>query len=77
MKKLQILGIGCAKCSNLVAATEQAAKSLGLEYQIEKVTDLHEIMAFGVMMMPALVVDGKVKVAGRVPSVDDIKRMLA
>jgi small redox-active disulfide protein 2 len=77
MKKLQILGTGCAKCTNLAAATEQAAKSLGLEYEIEKVTDLQEIMSFGVMMTPALVMDGKVKVAGRVPSVDDIKRMLA
>jgi len=77
MKKLQILGTGCAKCANLAAATEQAANSLGLEYQIEKVTDLKEIMTFGVMMTPALVVDGKVKVAGRVPSVEDLKKMLA
>jgi small redox-active disulfide protein 2 len=77
MKRLQILGTGCAKCANLAAATEQAAKSLGLEYQMEKVTDLKEIMTFGVMMTPALVVDGKVKVAGRVPSVEDLKKMLA
>jgi small redox-active disulfide protein 2 len=76
MKKLQILGTGCAKCTNLAAATEQAAQALGLEYQIQKVSDLKEIMSFGVMMTPALVVDGKVKVAGRVPSVDDLKRML-
>ncbi len=76
MKKLQILGMGCAKCTNLAAATEQAAKTLGLEYQIEKVSDLNQIMSFGVMMTPALVVDGKVKVAGRVPSVEDIKKML-
>ncbi len=77
MKKLQILGAGCAKCANLAAATEQAAKSLDLEYEIEKVTDLQQIMTFGGMVTPALVVDGKVKVAGRVPSVDDLKRMLA
>ena len=76
MKKLQILGTGCAKCANLATATEQAAKSLGLEFQMEKVTDLKEIMTFGVMMTPALVVDGKVKVAGRVPSVEDLKSML-
>ena len=76
MKKLQILGTGCTKCANLAAVTEQAAKSLGLEYQMEKVTDLKEIMTFGVMMTPALVVDGKVKVAGRVPSVEDLKSML-
>ena len=77
MKKLQILGTGCPKCANLAAATEQAAKSLGLEYQMEKVTDLNKIMTFGVMMTPALVVDGKVKVAGRVPSAEDLKKMLA
>ncbi len=77
MKKLQILGGGCAKCINLATVTEQAAKSLGLEYQIEKITELHRIMSFGVMMTPALVVDGQVKVAGRVPSLEDIKKMLA
>ena len=76
MMRLQILGTGCAKCNNLAAATEQAAKALGLEYQLEKVTDLKEIMSFGVMMTPALVVDGKVKVAGRVPSADDLKQLL-
>lgn len=77
MKRLQILGTGCAKCANLAAATEQAAKSLGLEYQMEKVTDLQRIMSFGVMMTPALVVDGTVKIAGRVPSVEDLKKLLA
>ena len=77
MKKLQILGMGCARCTNLASATEEAAKTLGIEYQIEKVTDLNKIMSFGVMMTPALVVDGKVKAAGRVPSVEDIKKMLA
>ncbi len=77
MKKLQILGMGCARCTNLAAATEEAAKTLGIEYQIEKVTDLNKIMSFGVMMTPALVVDGDVKAAGRVPSVEDIKKMLA
>ena len=76
MKRLQILGTGCAKCANLAAATEEAARALGLEYQIEKVTDLKDIMSFGVMMTPALVVDGKVKVAGRVPPLDVIKRLL-
>jgi small redox-active disulfide protein 2 len=77
MMRLQILGTGCAKCNNLAAATEQAAKALGLEYQLEKVTDLQQIRSFGVLMTPALVVDGKVKVAGRVPSLDDLKRLLA
>ncbi len=76
MKKLQILGAGCAKCANLAAVTEQAARTLGIPYEMEKVTDLNRIMSFGVMMTPALVVDGKVKAAGRVPSIEDIKRML-
>ena len=76
MKKLQILGTGCAKCANLAAATEQAAKTLGIDYELEKVTELNQIMTFGVMMTPALVVDGKVKLAGRVPSVEEIKKLL-
>jgi small redox-active disulfide protein 2 len=76
MKKLQILGTGCAKCNALTTATEKAAQTLGLEYELEKVTDLNRIMSFGVMMTPALVVDGKVKVSGKVPSVDDLKKLL-
>lgn len=76
MKKLQILGTGCAKCNALTQATEKAAQALGLQYELEKVTDLNRIMLFGVMMTPALVVDGKVKVAGKVPSVEEIKTML-
>ena len=76
MKKLQILGTGCAKCNALTMATEKAAQTLGLEYELEKVTDLNRIMSFGVMMTPALVVDGKVKVSAKVPSVDDLKKLL-
>ena len=75
--KLQILGTGCAKCNALTMATEKAAQTLGLQYELEKVTDLNKIMSFGVMLTPALVVDGKVKVSGKVPSVDDIKKLLA
>ena len=77
MKKLQILGTGCAKCTKLAEATEHAAQSLGLPYEIEKVTEIQRIMTFGVMTTPALVVDGVVKVIGRVPSVDEMKEMLA
>jgi small redox-active disulfide protein 2 len=77
MKKLQILGTGCAKCGKLYEVTEQAAKELGVPYEMNKVTDLKQIMALRVMVTPALVVDGAVKVAGRVPSVDEIKKMLA
>ncbi len=74
--KIQILGGGCPKCKALAENAETAAKELGLEYEIEKVTDLNEIMAFGVMMTPGLVVDGEVKVVGKVPSATEIKEML-
>ena len=74
--KIQILGTGCPKCKKLAEAVEAAVKELGLDSKVEKVTDIKEIMSFGVMMTPALVVDGKVKVAGKVPSVDEIKRLL-
>lgn len=76
MKKLQILGIGCPKCQKLTDSTEQAAKELGINYEIVKVTDLKEIMSFGVMMTPALAVDGVVKLAGHIPSVEEIKKMI-
>ncbi len=76
MKNLKILGTGCPKCTKLFQQTEEAAKSLGLEYTMEKVTEINQIMGYGAMMTPALVVDGEVKVAGRVPSVDEIKQML-
>jgi small redox-active disulfide protein 2 len=76
MKKLQILGTGCPKCKKLAENTEAAAKALGIEYVIEKVTDINEIMKFGVMMTPALAVDGQVKVVGKVPDAEAIKPML-
>jgi small redox-active disulfide protein 2 len=77
MKTLQILGMGCQKCRTLTERAEQAAHALGLEYTLEKVTDLDAIVASGAMATPALVVDGQLKVAGRVPTVDAIKAMLA
>ena len=76
MKRIQILGTGCPKCKQLAEAAERAAKDLGLDYEIEKVTDISEIMKYGVMMTPALAVDGEVKTAGEVPSPDEIKKML-
>ena len=76
-KLLQILGTGCPKCKKLAENTEAAAKALGIEYTLEKVTDIGQIMKFGVMMTPGLAVDGVVKVVGKVPSVDDVKKMLA
>jgi len=75
--RIQILGTGCPKCKKLAENAEAAAKGLGLEYKIEKVTEINEIMRFGVMTTPALVIDGTVKVAGKVPSVEEIKKMLA
>ena len=76
MKKIQILGTGCPKCKKLAENAEAAAKDLGIEYTLEKVTKINEIMKFGVMVTPALAVDGQVKVVGKVPSPDEIKKML-
>jgi small redox-active disulfide protein 2 len=77
MKKIQILGTGCPKCKKLAENAEAAAKALGLDCSVEKVTNLNEIMAFGVMVTPALAVDGQVKAVGKVPSPAEIQRMLA
>ena len=76
MKTIQVLGTGCPKCRKLAENAEAAAKALGIEYELEKVTDIDRIMGFGVMMTPALVVDGQVKAAGKVPSADEIRKML-
>lgn len=76
MKLLQILGTGCPKCKKLAEITEEAAKEIGLEYRMEKVTDIGEIIRFGVMTTPALAVDGVVQVAGKVPSPEEIRRIL-
>ena len=75
--RIQILGTGCPKCQKLEENARQAASELSLDFHVEKVKDLQQIMAFGVMITPALVVDGVVKVAGKVPGVEDIKKMLA
>ncbi len=77
MKRLQILGTGCPKCKALEQNTDAAAKELGIDYEIEKVTDISEIMKFGVMVTPALAVDGEVKIVGKVPSVEQLKALIA
>jgi len=76
MKKIEILGTGCPKCRKLAEQVQVAAYELGLECHIEKVEDIQQIMAYGVIMTPAMIVDGQVKVTGRVPSLDDIKRLI-
>jgi small redox-active disulfide protein 2 len=77
MSLLQVLGTGCPKCTKLAENAEAAARAAGIEYHLEKVTDLQTIMGFGVMTTPALVIDGQVKAAGKVPSVEEIRAMLA
>jgi len=76
MTKIQILGSGCAKCRQLTAVAEQAAQDLGLQYELEKVTDVSRYAEFGVMFTPALVVDGVVKLSGKVPSFDEARKLL-
>ncbi|VBB06474.1 redox-active disulphide protein 2 [Lucifera butyrica] len=74
--RIEILGMGCQKCSNLYENTKQAAIELGMNPEIVKVEDIKEIMKYGVMTTPALVVDGVLKVAGKVPGKEEIKGFL-
>jgi small redox-active disulfide protein 2 len=76
MKRIQVLGTGCPKCKKLAEQAEAAAKEVGIEYELQKITDIQEIMSFGVMMTPALAIDGDVKVTGKVPAVSEIKKLL-
>jgi len=75
--KLQVVGPGCMNCKTLAERTDAAAKELGLEYELEKVDDLKAIVSMGVMRTPALVIDGETKLVGRVPSVSELKEILA
>jgi small redox-active disulfide protein 2 len=77
VRKIQVLGTGCAKCRLLAANTEEAVKALGIEATVEKVEKIADIMKFGVLLTPALAVDGKVRSAGKVLGVEDIKKLLA
>ena len=74
--KIQILGTGCPKCKQLAELTEKVAKEIGLDFQLEKITDLEKIMEFGVMMTPALAIDNEVKIMGKIPSADELKKIL-
>ena len=76
MYKIEILGMGCAKCNKLEELARQAADELGLEYELEKVKDMDRILNYGVMITPALVVDGVVKSAGKLQAYDEIKKMI-
>ena len=76
MKTIKILGSGCAKCNKLYEMADKAAGELSIEYQMEKVTDMAKFVEFGVMITPAMVVDGKVKVSGSVPPLDKLKQLI-
>jgi len=70
--KIEILGTGCPKCKKLTELTEEAVDELGVSAEIAKVTDINIIIGYGVMLTPALVIDGDVKVAGKIPSKQEI-----
>jgi small redox-active disulfide protein 2 len=76
VKLVQVLGTGCPKCEKLKHNAEEAVRQAGIEATVEKVTDINVITGFGVMMTPALAVDGEVKLVGRVPSADEIQTLL-
>ena len=76
MRKIEILGTGCPKCKTLYANAEAAVKAAGVQAEISKVEKLNDIMAFGVMVTPALVIDGAVKCSGKLLSAADIQKLL-
>lgn len=76
MKKIQVLGTGCPSCRRLAEMAEQVARELQIEYELEKVTEIEQIVALGVLATPALVVDGEVKASGKVPEIDELKTLL-
>ena len=75
-KLVQVLGPGCAKCTKLMENAKTAVGELGIDAQVEKISDINVITGFGVMMTPALAVDGEVKIVGEVPSAEEIKKLL-
>ena len=76
MKDIKILGSGCPKCNKLEELSKKAAEETGIEFKLEKVKDINKIMEYGVMTTPALVIDGEVKVSGKVPSLDELKDIM-
>ena len=77
MTTIEVLGPGCTRCQTLFERARQAAKELGLDCEIVKLTDINTMLSYGVMASPALVVDGKVRVSGRVPTVEQLKAVLS
>ena len=73
---IEVLGSGCAKCNHLLEVTTKASEELALDCDIEKVDDVMRFADFGVMITPALVVDGAIKVSGRVPPIEEMKKLL-
>lgn len=74
--KIQILGTGCTKCNQLMSLTQKAVQEMGVDAEIIKVSDINEIIAFGIMTIPALVIDGKVMLRGNVPSLSELKEII-
>lgn len=74
--EIKVVGAGCKSCKNLLKATEEAVKELGSDAEIIYVTDMADIIATGIMRTPGLIVNGKIKSMGRVPSVKDIKQLI-
>lgn len=74
--KIEVLGVGCAKCNKTFSNAEQAIKQLNVDIELVKVEKIDEIMKYGVMITPALVINGDVRVTGKIPSIDEIKRLI-
>lgn len=76
MKEVKVLGTGCPKCKKLAEMVEKAADNAGVAIDLEKVTDMNEIIEYGVMMTPGLVIDGSVRLTGKVPRLEELEKML-
>jgi small redox-active disulfide protein 2 len=74
--KIEILGTGCPKCQKLYQTAEEAVKKAGVQAEIVKITKISEISSYGVMITPALAIDGTVKISGKIPSIDEISAWL-
>ena len=77
MKRIEILGPGCPKCKQIAENADEAARALGIDYELVKITDLGVMMGYRVMATPAIVVDGEVKSSGKLLSPEEIKKHLA